>query len=204
MRTLDPVRHAEKSQEILAAAARCIARDGFRGASIADICEEAGISPGHLYHYFTSKEEILTALTAMGLERISARFAEMMQGHDAIAALIGEIGRHKGRKPEPRERAVSRLVLEMLVEADRNPTIGRIVRKSSATLRGLLVDFIESGQRRGQIDPGLDPAITAGMLLSVFDGMRTLPIRDPAVDLSRSLDMLQVLISRFLSPSPTD
>src|SRR5271156_2242029 len=101
MRTLDPVRHAEKRQIILDAAARCIARDGFRGASTADICREAGISPGHLYHYFESKEQILTALTAAGLERIAERFAEMMQSDDAIGALVAEIGRHKGKKRDP-------------------------------------------------------------------------------------------------------
>lgn len=200
MRTLDPVRHAEKTQEILGAAARCIARDGFRGASIASICEEAGISPGHLYHYFASKEEILVALTSIGLERFVERFAEMMKSDDAIGALTAEIGRHKGKKKNPQAHAMSRLVLEMLVEADRNPAIARIVRKSSTTLRGLLVDFIENGQRRGQIDSTLDPAVTARMLLSVMDGMRTLTIRDPAADINRSLDMLNTVITRLLSP----
>ncbi len=55
MRKLDPVKHEEKRREILAAAGRCFARDGFRGASISQICAEAGISSGHLYHYFASK-----------------------------------------------------------------------------------------------------------------------------------------------------
>jgi AcrR family transcriptional regulator len=200
MRTLDPVRHAEKTQEILGAAARCIARDGFRGASIADICKEAAISPGHLYHYFTSKEEILVALTSVGLERFAERFTQMMQSDDAIGALTAEIGRHKGKKRDPQAHALSRLVLEMLVEADRNPAIARIVRKSSAALRELLVDFVRSGQRRGQIDPELDANVTAGMLLSVMDGMRTLTIRDPGADVNRSLDMLNILITRLLSP----
>ena len=200
MRTLDPVRHAEKAEEILGAAARCIARDGFRGASIASICEEAGISPGHLYHYFASKEEILVALTSIGLERFAERFAQMMKSDDAIGALTAEIGRHKGKKKDPQAQVMSRLVLEMLVEADRNPAIAPIVRKSSTTLRGLLMDFIENGQRRGQIDPGLDPAVTAGMLLSVMDGMRTLTIRDPNADINRSLDMLNTVITRLLSP----
>ncbi len=200
MRTLDPVRHAEKAEEILGAAARCIARDGFRGASIASICEEAGISPGHLYHYFASKEEILVALTSIGLERFAERFAQMMKSDDAIGTLTAEIGRHKGKKKDPQAQVMSRLVLEMLVEADRNPAIAPIVRKSSTTLRGLLMDFIENGQRRGQIDPGLDPAVTAGMLLSVMDGMRTLTIRDPNADINRSLDMLNTVITRLLSP----
>jgi len=200
MRTLDPVRHAEKRQEILDAAARCIARDGFQGASTADICREAGISPGHLYHYFASKEEIVTALTATGLEKVAARFAEMMQSDDAIGALIAEIGRYKGKKRDPQHRAINRMVLEMLVEAGRNAVIARIVRKNSAMLRGLLVDFIESGQVRGQIDPGLDSKLAAGMILSVMDGMRTLVIRDPDADIGSSLEMLQTLFARFLSP----
>jgi len=200
MRTLNPVRHAEKRQEILDAAARCLARDGFQGASTAIICREAGISPGHLYHYFASKEEILTALTAAGLEKIAARFAEMMQSNDAIGALIGEIGRHKGKKRDPQHRAMSRMMLEMLVEAGRNAVIARIVRKNSAMLRALLMDFIESGQLRGQIDPGLDSKLAAGMILSVMDGMRTLMIRDPDADIGSSLEMLQILLARFLSP----
>jgi TetR/AcrR family transcriptional regulator, repressor for uid operon len=200
MRTLDPIRHAEKRKEILDAATRCIARDGFQGASTADICREAGISPGHLYHYFDSKEEIIAALTSAGLERAAARFAEIMQGDDAIEALIGEIGRHKGKKRDPQARAMSRMLLEMLVEAGRNAAIARIVRKNSAMLRALLIDFIESGQLRGQIDPGLDSKLAAGMLLSVMDGMRSLTIRDPDADIGRSLEMLQTLIARFLSP----
>jgi len=200
MRTLDPVRHAEKRQEILDAAARCIARDGFQGTSTADICREAGISPGHLYHYFASKEEILTALTAAGLEKFAERFAEMMQSDDAIGALVAEIGRHKDKKRDPQRHAMSRMALEMLVEAGRNPDIARIVRKNSAMLCALLVDFIQSGQLRGQIDPGLDPNVAAAMILSVMDGMRTLMIRDPDADIGSSLEMLQTLIARFLSP----
>lgn len=202
MRTLDPVRHAEKRQEILGAAARCIAREGFQGASTADICKEAGISPGHLYHYFASKEEIVIALTAAGLERAAERFAQMMQSDDAIGGLTAEIGRHKGKKRDPQAQAMNRMMLEMLVEAGRNPVIARIMHKNSAMLRAHLVEFILSGQLRGQIDPGLDPQTAAAMLLSVIDGMRTLTIRDPDADVSRSLEMLQILIARFLSPPP--
>jgi TetR/AcrR family transcriptional repressor of uid operon len=200
MRTLDPVKHDEKRQEILAAATRCIGRDGFRGASTADICKEAGISPGHLYHYFPSKEAILTALAEAGMEKLAARFAEMMQGDDALGALIAEIDRHKDKKRDPQHRAMNRMLLEMMVEAGRNPAIAKIMRKNSAMVLGLLQDFIESGQLRGQIDPGLDSSVAAGMILSVMDGMRTLVIRNPDAEIAASLDMLQVLMARFLSP----
>lgn len=199
MRTLDPVKHDEKRQEILAAAARCIARDGFRGASTADICREAGISPGHLYHYFASKEEILTAITQGGLEHIAASFAQMMQSDDAIGALVSELDRHKGKR-DPLARVLNMLVLDMLVEAGRNPVIAKIVQKNTTALHGMLVDFLQSAQLRGQIDPGLDADVTAGLLLCIIDGMKTLAIRDPDADMSAHIDLLKTLLSRFLSP----
>ena len=89
MRTLDPVKHDEKRQEILAAATRCIGRDGFRGASTADICAEAGISPGHLSHYFPSKEAIVSAMAEASLAIADESFREMAQASDAPIKLIG-------------------------------------------------------------------------------------------------------------------
>ena len=47
----------DRRDEILAAAQRCFARSGFHGASMQDICAEAGMSPGNLYRYFPSKDE---------------------------------------------------------------------------------------------------------------------------------------------------
>jgi TetR/AcrR family transcriptional repressor of uid operon len=68
MRKVDPVKHEEKRREILTAAQRCFARDGFQGASTSQTCKEAKNSPGHLYHYFASKEDIVKAIAEMRLE----------------------------------------------------------------------------------------------------------------------------------------
>ncbi|EFG4742194.1 helix-turn-helix transcriptional regulator, partial [Escherichia coli] len=51
-----PEQHEGRRQEILAAAHRCFLRHGLQGASISMICKEAAMSPGHLYHYFPSKD----------------------------------------------------------------------------------------------------------------------------------------------------
>jgi AcrR family transcriptional regulator len=207
MRTLDPVKHEEKRGEILHAAWRCMARSGFRGTSTADICKEAGISPGHLYHYFDSKEAIVTALTTRGLQGAEARFGEMMKNSNALTAMLSELDRHKSRdKNSPKNgqhgdyRTISLVVLEMLVEAGRNPAIAKIIRANTRKIKSLLVEFLKSGQERGQIDPGLDAEVAASLLLSVMDGMKTIGIREPKSDTTRNIEYLQILISRFLSP----
>ncbi len=199
MRKLDPVKHEEKREEILGAAWRCLSRDGFAGASTADICKEAGISPGHLYHYFDSKEAIVTALTATGLERAETRFHEMMQGSNALTAMISELDKHK-KSRDQKHKIFNQFVLELLVESGRNPPLAKIVRANSRRLKGLLSEFLKSGQSRGQIDPKLDPEVAAGMLLGVMDGMKTLGLRDPKADMAASIEQLQLLISRYLSP----
>jgi len=56
MRKVEEAKHDEKRRQILKAAKRCFIRHGFRGASISDICAEARISPGLLYHYFENKK----------------------------------------------------------------------------------------------------------------------------------------------------
>ncbi|MFQ5737500.1 MAG: TetR/AcrR family transcriptional regulator [Acidobacteriota bacterium] len=49
----------ERFEEVLAVAARLIAKDGFERASIRAIAQEAALSQAGLYHYVESKEELL-------------------------------------------------------------------------------------------------------------------------------------------------
>src|SRR5262245_17106399 len=59
MRRANVQAQSDRRAEILAAAQRCFVRSGFHGASMQDICAEAGMSPGNLYRYFPSKEALI-------------------------------------------------------------------------------------------------------------------------------------------------
>ena len=52
----------EKRRVILDAAVRVFARQGFHTCRVSDIADEAGVAYGLVYHYFSSKEEILDTL----------------------------------------------------------------------------------------------------------------------------------------------
>ncbi len=54
---------AARQEEILASARAVFARQGFRGTTIADIAEEAGIALGTIYLYFKSKDDVFAALS---------------------------------------------------------------------------------------------------------------------------------------------
>ncbi len=52
----------DKRRLILDAAVRVFARQGFHTCRVADIADEAGVAYGLVYHYFTSKDQILDTL----------------------------------------------------------------------------------------------------------------------------------------------
>lgn len=60
--------------EILFHAARLFARNGFPGTTTREIAEAAGLSQSSLFHYFSTKDDILVALS----ERAHIRFQLML------------------------------------------------------------------------------------------------------------------------------
>ncbi|MGY3453054.1 TetR/AcrR family transcriptional regulator [Bradyrhizobium sp. USDA 4353] len=196
MRKVDPVKHEQKRLEILQAALACFVKDGFHGASTTDICAEAKISPGHLYHYFRSKEAMIQALVERNLSHAAGRLEAILAAPDVIEALVQELESTSIHQPQAQV-----LSTEALAEACRNPGFAPIVHAQGRAMRALLVDFLIKAQRRGEVDAGLDPEATANILLVIVDGARALPIRNPCVDLKRSSEHLRLMLTRFLRPS---
>jgi TetR/AcrR family transcriptional repressor of uid operon len=195
VRKVDPVKHEEKRQEILAAAGRCFVRDGFR-ASTSDICAEANISPGNLYHYFPSKEAIIASLIDAGLSQAMAYFKRTVDGPDVLSAfLVGLDG-----VSAVRDRSIQVLLLDMLAEAGRNPDIRKILRKHSLEICDVLAEFVRKGQSQGRIDAQLDPDAAAATLLGIIDGSKILAARHPKYDAKKTTDYLKLAITRFLAP----
>ncbi|SEM22824.1 transcriptional regulator, TetR family [Bradyrhizobium sp. OK095] len=195
LRKVDPVKHELKRGEIIGAALRCFTRDGFRGASTTDICTEAGISPGHLYHYFESKEAIIETMIDMGLARAAGRFEQILAAPDVIEALLADI-----EETSLRFRPAQALNLDGLAEAARNPEFAKMIARHTDAVRRMWGDFLRQAQSQGRVDPGLDPDATANILIALIDGSRAMPIRNPKLDIKQSVAHLKKMLVRFLSP----
>ena len=98
-RVQNPEKAANRRREILLAAARVFARDGYDTATLDDVATSLGITQGVIYYYFPSKEAILTEIrtTAIGeavrrLEEIVAEGGTPQQQLErAIGDLVGHI-----------------------------------------------------------------------------------------------------------------
>ncbi|MBZ9633791.1 TetR/AcrR family transcriptional regulator [Clostridium sp. FP1] len=69
----------EGKSRIIQAAKRVISRSGIAGATMRGIAEEAGLSTGAIYHYYSSKEDILYEVMDESLSE-TLRIAEKSKG----------------------------------------------------------------------------------------------------------------------------
>jgi TetR/AcrR family transcriptional regulator, repressor for uid operon len=197
MRKLDPVKHEEKRREILKAVARCFRRSGLNGASISDICAEAKISPGHLYHYFEDKDAIIAAMAEERLSEISKHFERAVARPGSLLAdMLSEID----SLTQSEGAANSALLFEMLAEAVRNRPVAKTLRAFSRQMRRVLADVLHHGRARGEIDKEIDPDVAATVVVGVMDALRALPLRYPENDTAKATHVLKLLTSRLLSP----
>src|SRR5580765_5821880 len=93
MRRANAQLQSDRRGEILVAAQRCFVRAGFHGASMQDICAEAGMSPGNLYRYFPSKEALIAGIAERDRAEVAQEFAavDMSRG---LFAVLEDLARH--------------------------------------------------------------------------------------------------------------
>mgnify|MGYP001069359719 CR=1 FL=1 len=145
--------------QMRAAAAACFRRHGFHGTSIAQISKSAGMSPGHIYHYFANKEAIIEDIVAQDLQRVLTLIAEMSSAEDVLDAMITRVAEGVANHLDA-DAAVLRL--EIAAEAARNPRIAAIVRDADRRSRESLARALRPVRRasggdrcdvRGLADP---------------------------------------------------
>ena len=108
--SVSAMRDPDKPQQIIDAAIRVFARNGFYNSRVSDIAREAGIASGTIYLYFKTKDEILVTL-----------FREKMAGF--VASLRAAIAREPD--PEAKIRRLVRLHFEVL---EASPDMGEVVQ----------------------------------------------------------------------------
>jgi len=189
---------SDRRNEILAAAQRCFVRSGFHGASMQDICNEAGMSPGNLYRYFPSKEALIAGIAERDRAEVAQEFASADLSRGFFAVLEGMAYHHFAERPDEQVK----ICTEIMSEARRNPEIARISAAFDADVKKWLVDLLRAGAERGAVARDIDYEAVATMLMVIADGVWWRRALDPKFD-AMSLLPLFMDITRHLLASRT-
>ena len=132
-------------QTILRAAARVFRRRGFADTGMRDIAEEADLSPGNLYYYFASKQELLFFCQDHSLDRMLATCGAVARSGGGAAERLARVIRAQvACMLDELDGAAAHTEVEALPRALR----ARIVAKRDryeAAVRRIVADGVHSG-----------------------------------------------------------
>jgi TetR/AcrR family fatty acid metabolism transcriptional regulator len=164
------MRDPDKPQQIIDAAIRVFARDGYYNSRVSDIAREAGMASGTIYLYFRTKDDILITL-----------FRENM------AHWLADL--RKAIAPEPDAVGKLRRIVSMhFALLEEHPDLAEVVqvelRQGQKFLRGAAAQEItsyfaqigsvlEEGITVGQIRGDLPVKVATKMLFGAMDQMAT-------------------------------
>jgi len=173
MSKLKPQEVEQRKREIIEASRRCFLQNGFHQTTTDEICREAAITPGGLYHYFGSKEEIISAViedaahtTVRDLRSTAEASGDVRTAVQALASLFFQWIR------DPQLDNVTRLDMEIWAETLRNEKLAEITRGSRALRRQWLESLIRGAIEEGVYTKEVDPRGLANLIMSIFDGLR--------------------------------
>lgn len=180
---------AMRRQQIMEAAALCFKRDGFHGASMADIAKSFGMSAGHIYNYFDSKEAIIEAIVAQDCEQTLNRIEHLAKQTHVLQAMLDGV-------QQGIERRIARIGLdtEILAEASRNPKIAAAVRRTDSKTRAKLIELIDKLKPQASLTTS---DIKTTVLLALFEGLMIRAIRDPSMNHAQLEGVLQNLLGQL-------
>jgi len=153
-------RSSQTRERLFRAALDLFAKHGFADTTVEDITNAADVGKGTFFNYFPSKDHILLAFAEMQLTKLESIIANLRVTNEAVPQFLRT------------------LAVRMTEEPGRNPSLMRallLANLSSTPVRDgmrinqtrghkLLTEFVEIGQRRGELRKDLP----AGDIAHVF------------------------------------
>jgi AcrR family transcriptional regulator len=201
---LKPEEIALRRREIVEAARRCFIRSGFHQTTTDEICREASITPGGLYHYFSNKEELIKAVVRYAADSTLQTVHEARSAEPDPRSALRRVGEFFIRAfYDPDFDNVARLDLETWSESLRNPDLLRIIHEGRAATRNTVAQVIQGAVERGEYSEHVDPVALANLFAAIFTGLRLSKLLGPNdVDPERVLEALRILIRGELLQGP--
>jgi len=180
----------DKRRQILDAAIRVFARQGFHSCRVSDIADEAGVAYGLVYHYFKSKDQVLNelfverwSLLLAAIEEVDAGAQPPREKLDAVAGFIIDSYRHE---PE--------LMKVIIVEVTRAAnSFGKThlpeIRRAYQGIEKIVADGQSQGVFRDDVDAQIAAMWFYGAIEQLLSGwvFELIPASDASFDELREM-----------------
>ncbi|UVJ38650.1 TetR/AcrR family transcriptional regulator [Arthrobacter sp. CJ23] len=176
----------ERRRTILDAAHAVFAARGYRGGSLQDVADRAGMSQTSLLHYFPSKSDLLMAVLQWR-DEVSGR-ANPAEAEESFVDAVIRTALYNEDIP-----GVIELYTVLCAESvtDGHPGRAYFTERFERLRRSYARRFAELAEA-GRLRPGVDPGQAATSLVALWDGIQTQWLLAPD-----TVDVAQCLRSYF-------
>ena len=167
-------RREDTREQVLAAAARVFARNGFHATSLEAVAEEAGFSRGAVYYNFSDKEELF-------LELLDRRCAERAQdlrevfadSEDDVEATSrqAQLAAQQALDAMAGDAEWRALYMEFLAHAARNPAFRRAFARRTDQMRSALEEVVVERAQPFADTLGMEPEQLAVVIDALGTGL---------------------------------
>jgi TetR/AcrR family fatty acid metabolism transcriptional regulator len=155
-----------KYHQILEAAVKVFARQGFHQSTVAQIAKEAGVADGTIYLYFKNKDDILVQFFSFRAKQVFESFREEVDRAETSSdKLRNLVRRHLAEFQRDRDGAVV-----YQVETHQNSRLAEAqIKEMSKMYRDLISEIIEQGQQEGTIRKDLYVGLVKRFIIGAVD-----------------------------------
>jgi TetR/AcrR family fatty acid metabolism transcriptional regulator len=155
-----------KYHQILEAAIKVFARQGFHQSTVAQIAREAGVADGTIYLYFKNKDDILVQFFNYKTKQVFDRFrTEVDRADSSLAKLGGLIRMHLEEFQRDRDMAIV-----YQVETHQNSRLAEAqIKEMSQMYRDIISEIVEQGQQEGTIRKDLYVGLVKRFIIGAVD-----------------------------------
>ncbi len=185
----------DRRNQVLDAASECFCSLGFHGASIATISKCAGMSAGHIYHYFENKEAIIAAIVERDLNEVLGVFEQIGNADDVLQAFLNRTAQGIDAKLD---RKRSALKVEVFAEAGRNPKVEEMLQRVDRLVSARILRVIQSARRDLSALSDAELRARVEVLGAMFHGLMLRSLCNRQIDRHALLNALEPTIRALL------
>jgi AcrR family transcriptional regulator len=159
-------RAGETRLRLFRCALKLIAKRGLPNVTVEDITEAADVGKGTFFNYFETKDHVLGVMAEIQLGKVREAAARAARDKRTIQTVLRRLARRLAEEPG-RSPSLARAFISSFLASG---TVREILKRNMLEGRKAIGGMIAEGQRRGEIDPGLNKAKIALQFLQACIG----------------------------------
>ena len=176
-----------RQEALLRAAEEVFTEHGYARATVDEIALRAGIAKGSVYTYFKSKQQLFKEVFSHHYPQREAELVAQLSKESSATNKLKLL--FEAWYDSHATRAHSPLTMEFWQSAMRQEdgVILEVLKRRHMFWRDMIAQIVAEGMEQGVLNSRSEPAVTAAILMAMFDGLLIQSMLHVGINLDRTI-----------------